>query len=100
MKQAALCWRPGWCRSWSGSMRLSRALLTHLSQGNGLFRADLLTAKTGDTGPGIHLGEVICHGQGRHRTLRDTGAAFRTQLRVGKRPLDCPAMDGVLDVLV
>jgi hypothetical protein len=35
-----------------------------LSQGDGSLRAYLLTAKTGDAFIGVHLREVVIHGQG------------------------------------
>jgi hypothetical protein len=61
-------------------------LAYRLFQGDGLFRADLLAAETGDARIGIHLGKIVMQGQGRYRALIDAGGTPRAQLGIGLRP--------------
>jgi hypothetical protein len=53
-----------------------------LSKGNGFLRTDFLAAKTGDAGIGVHLGQVVTHGQSRYRALLDACATAGAPIRI------------------
>jgi hypothetical protein len=70
------------------------------SQGNGFLRTDFLAAKAGDAGIGVHLGQVVTHGQSRYRTLLDAGATAGAPIRINLGAQERTAVDEGLDGVV
>jgi hypothetical protein len=79
---------------------ISRNHSYHLSKNHGFLGAYFLATETSDTSIGIHLGEVVIHGQSRYRTLLDADATACAQFRISLRSQERSIMNHRLHGLV